>query len=230
MISTNQLDQIAVFVKDFLFESIKTSDQEWVQSFPRAAEHRWQHTLNVLKNAEHILEGEGENPDQKSIVRAAVLLHDVSMFTCDHKIHGRVSAEIAREYLEKEGYDKEFIDPVCLAIEEHGTDFGDLPPEEQGKQFSWAGKVVVEADILDKLGASAVTSNLLYLGDQKKQNFEVHRELSSGLGYERATFFKEYFWTDTGKQMAQHRYAFFIEFLDRLKEEVVEYDIPSWTD
>lgn len=228
MISHNQLDEIAKFVKNYLFETAETSDQEWLKSNPRAAEHRWQHTLNVVANAEQILEGEGATDEDWSIVRAAALLHDVSMFTCDHAVHGQVSADIAADYLENKGFDKSFIQTVTQAVAEHGTDFGDLPPEEQGEQFSWAGKILVEADILDKLGASAVTSALLYLGDQKKLNFEVNRELFKGLAYERATFFKDYFWTNTGKKMAQHRYAFFNEFLARLKEEVLESEMPEW--
>ena len=144
--------------------------------FPRAAEHRWQHTLNVLSNAEQILKGEGADSDEAGIVRAASLLHDVSMFTCDHSIHGQVSAEIASDYLREQNYDSEFIEAVCRAVAEHGTDFGDIPPEQQGEKFSWAGKVLIEADILDKLGASAVTSALMYLGEARKLDFEAHSE------------------------------------------------------
>jgi len=159
MITQNQLKEIAEFVRQYLYDTAGTSDQDWVKSFPRAAEHRWQHTLNVLTNAEQISEGEGADEDAGNIVRAAVLLHDISMFTCDHAVHGQVSAEIARNYLRDHDYDEGFIQSVCRAVAEHGTDLGDIPPEEQGEQFSWSGKVLLEADILDKLGASAVTSD-----------------------------------------------------------------------
>ena len=230
MISQNQLNKIAKFVKSYLHETFKTSEQEWVTKFPRAAEHRWQHTLNVVANADQILEGESTAPELWGIVRASALLHDVSMFTCDHAVHGQVSADIAADYLEKKGYEKSFIQAVAQAVAEHGTDFGDLPPVEQGEKFSWVGKVVVEADILDKLGASAVTSALLYFGEQKKLNFEANSGLLDGLAFERATFFKDYFWTNTGKKMAQRRYAFFLEYLARLNEEVMDYDMPQWDD
>ena len=226
MISQNQLKEIAEYVKQYLYYSFEVSDQDWVKSFPRAAEHRWQHTLNVLANAEQILEGEGADDDAGNIVRAAVLLHDVSMFTCDHAVHGQVSAEIAEQYLKANNYDEDFIQSTCLAVAEHGTSLGDIPPVEQGEQFSWAGKVLLEADILDKLGASAVTSGLLYLGEQRKLNFEAHSALSAGSGFYRATIFKDYIWTDTGKRMAEWRYAFFKEYLVRLQEEVVETEMP----
>lgn len=228
MITNDQLYEIAEYVRTFLFDSVKESEQAWVQSFPRAAEHRWQHTLNVLANAEQILEGEGADVNQAMIVRAAALLHDVSMFTCDHSIHGQVSADLAREYLEEQDYDPTFIEDVCLAVAEHGTDFGDLPPKEQGEQFSWAGRVLIEADILDKLGASAVAGALMYLGEGSKLNFEAYGELIDGPAYHRATFFKDFLWTATGRRMGERRYGFFLEFLERLQEEVIEENMPTW--
>ena len=226
IISHTQLIEIADYVKQYLHDSCKVSEQDWVKTFPRSADHRWQHTLNVLANAEQILEGEGADDYAAGVVRSAALLHDISMFTCDHAVHGQISADIAKDYLRKMDYDESFVQAVILAVAEHGTDLGDIPPEEQGEQFSWAGKVLIEADILDKLGASAVTSALMYLGEQKKLNFEAHGELLESSAFFRATFFKDYVWTETGKKMADRRYAFFKEYLTRLKEEVFEMGKP----
>ncbi len=227
MITKDQFQEIGTFVKDYLKESASSSDQEWVQSFPRAADHRWQHTLNVLANAEKVLEGEGASEEQASVVRAAALLHDVSMFTCDHSVHGRISAEIAEEYLSKHSYPDSFIQKVSKAVAEHGTDLGPIPPDEQGELFSWEGKVLLEADILDKLGASAVTNALLYFGEQGCLSHEVRRNLADGRAFERADFFRDYIWTTTGRKIAEERFSFFLEFLARLKEEVVEVEIPA---
>ncbi len=179
-----------------------------MRSFPRAADHRWQHTLNVVANAEEILLGEGADEETVSVMRVAALMHDISMFTCDHSIHGRVSAEMASEYLLEHEFSPDFVSRVSTAIAEHGTDFGDLPSSEQGEQFSWEGKVLIEADILDKLGASAVTNGLMYLGKQEKLNFEAREELLSSSSYDRADFFKDYFWTETGRKMAKRRFSF----------------------
>jgi len=227
MITKDQVQEIGTFVRDYLKESAASSDQEWLQSFPRAADYRWQHTLNVLANAEKILAGEGANEEQASVVRAAALLHDVSMFTCDHTIHGRVSAEIAEEYLSKHGYPDSFVQKVSKAVAEHGTDLGPIPPDEQGELFSWEGKVLLEADILDKLGASAVTNALLYLGKQDCLSHEVSHDLAEGSAFERADFFRNYIWTATGRKIAEERFSFFLEFLARLKEEVVDVEIPT---
>ena len=222
MLNQTQFDQICAFTRKYLKETAATSEQEWVRDFPRTDEHRWRHTLNVLRNAEKILAGEGADDDVADVVRVAAVLHDVSMFVCDHSIHGRVSAEIAEKYLREQGYPEEFVARVAQAIAEHGTDFGPLPPDEQGALFSWEGRVLVEADILDKLGASAIASGLLYLGKQEKLAHECRAALAEGPAMERAAFFKDYLWTETGKQLAEERFGFFVEFLERLAEEVVE--------
>ena len=226
MVSNAQFRQICDFTRTYLKETFVTSDQKWLKNFPRAAEHRWQHTLNVLQNAETILAGENAGQETKDIVRIAVILHDISMFVCDHLVHGQVSAEIAEKYLLEEGYSKDFVERVTRAIAEHGTDLGPLPPEEQGKLFSWEGKVVLEADILDKLGASTITDTLLVLGAKNRLGFECRRELSEGRAMERAAFFKDYIWTETGKSMVKQRFDFFLKFLDQLNQEVVEYSMP----
>lgn len=228
MLNESQFLEIAQFVKDFMYSSVLESEQEWIQNFPRAAEHRWQHTMNVLANAEEILRGEKMNEDQSDVVRTAALLHDVSMFTCDHSVHGQVSADIASKFLAERGYEDDFVRRVARAIVDHGADFGDLPSKEQGEMFSWEGRVLVEADILDKIGAAEVTSALIILGMEGKLYFEALGSPRVNTMADRAEFFKDYFWTETGKRLAERRYSFLLEFLARLGEEVVTYDMPSF--
>jgi uncharacterized protein len=225
MLTGDQFHHLCIFVCHYLEETAAKSEQEWVRRFPRAAEHRWRHTLNVLRNAERILVGEGADDDVADVVRVAAVLHDVSMFVCDHSVHGQVSADIAEDYLREQGYPEEFVARVAQAIEEHGTDFGPLPPEEQGALFSWAGKVLVEADILDKLGASAIADGLLYLGKQDKLSHETRATLAEGPIMERAAFFKDYLWTETAKRSAEERFGFLVAFLEQLAEEVVEGEL-----
>jgi uncharacterized protein len=218
MLTTQQFQQISEFVHHYLVESATRSDQPWLQEFPRAGEHRWQHTLNVLRNAEQILAGEGVRDDSADVVRAAVLLHDISMFVCDH--------EMADKYLREQNYPQDFVGRVTRAIAEHGTDLGPLLPEAQGALFSWEGKVVLEADILDKLGASAIADSLLSLGKKGRLGCECRKELAQGWAMERAALFKDYIWTETGKRMAEQRFAFFQSFLTQLAEEVFEGSSP----
>jgi uncharacterized protein len=227
MITEEQFRQLCEYTQGYLKETAARSDQPWLKSFPRAADHRWQHTLNVLANAEKILAGEGAGEHARDVVRVAAILHDISMFVCDHEVHGRVSAEIAEKHLLERGFPEEFVAQVSRAVAEHGTDLGPLPPDQQGALFSWEGKVVLEADILDKLGASTITDTLLVLGKRDRLGFECRRELAHGRAMERAAFFKEYIWTDTGRRLAEQRFSFFRQFLEQLAEEVVEFSTPS---
>ena len=222
MIGEEQFLILKVFVKHHLEEAFSKSDQEWTKRFPRSAEYRWQHTLNVLRNAEKIIFGESVSEAQADILRFAAILHDVAMFEADHAVHGQVGAVVAEQYLLEHDYETEFIRQVCLAIAEHGTDLGPIAPEAQGKLFSWAGKALIEADILDKLGASAVTSALLMLGKEGKLSHECYTALEEGIVMQRAVFFKDYIWTDTGKKLAEQRFGFFRLYQEQLAEEVVE--------
>jgi HD superfamily phosphodiesterase len=227
MVTPEQLYEISLFVRDYLLRTATTSDQDWVKRFPRAAEHRWHHTLNVLRNAETILAGEKASDDAGQVVRVAVYLHDVSMFVCDHEVHGQVSAQIAEDYLAKMNLPRDFVARVKRAVAEHGTDLGPLPPAQQGALFSWEGKVLLEADILDKLGASAIADALLALGGQGGLPHEAPSAISGGRAMERAVVFKDYIWTATGRSLAKRRFAFFLEFLDRLREEMHDPDFEA---
>jgi HD superfamily phosphodiesterase len=222
LFSEEQFRQVKNFVRNHLQESFSKSDQEWKQRFPRSAEYRWQHTLNVLQNAEKIIAGEKVDNLQADILRFAAILHDIAMFDAEHEIHGQAGAEIAEKFLLEQGFEKDFVKKICQAVAEHGTDLGPVEPVTQGELLSWAGKALIEADILDKLGASAVTSALLMLGANGKLNHECHSALLEGIALQRALFFKDYIWTDTGKQLAEKRFGFFQNYLDQLMEEVVE--------
>ena len=221
MLTDEQVRQISEFTQQHLMETAVVSDQPWVKKFSRAAEHRWYHTLNVLQNAEKIIAGDKIPIDVADAARASAILHDVSIFECDHTVHGRVGAETAEGYLTEQKYAPDFVTRVVQAIGEHGVDFDDLSPEEMGKQFSPEGKILIEADILDKLGVAAVSNAMLMLGKQERLSFECHALLSSGQAMQRATYFKDYLWSQTGKRLADERFSFFLKFLEQLLDEVV---------
>ncbi|MFT3890071.1 MAG: HD domain-containing protein [Anaerolineales bacterium] len=221
MLTKEELERIADYTRQYLYETGAKRDEERIKRQPRSSEHRWQHTLNVLRNAEQILAGENASDELADIVRVAVLMHDISKFTCESKIHAQVGAEVAQKYLTEQGYPKEFVERVALAIAEHGKDFSLIPHEQQGELLSWEGKVLIEADVLDKLGASAITDALLSLGKRDRLGFETRAELQ-GRPMQRAVSSREYFWTNTGKRMAEGRFAFFEKFMEQLADEVVE--------
>ena len=223
MLSKEDLGRIADYTRQYLYETGAKRDAEHIRTRPRSIDYRWQHTLNVLRNAEQILVGENASDESAEIVRVAVIMHDISKFACESAVHAQVGAEVAQKFLTEEGYPKEFVERVARAIAEHGAIFSPLPPDQLGDLLSWEGKIVREADTLDKLGASAITDALLRLGKQDRLGFECLRELAEGRMMERAVFARQYIWTETGKRMAEQRFAFFKKFIEQLKEEVVEY-------
>jgi HD superfamily phosphodiesterase len=149
-------------------------------------------------------------------------MHDISKFTCDADVHAQVGGEVARSYLTEQGYPREFAERVARTIAEHGAKIGSLPPEQQEKLLSWEGRVLIEADILDKLGASAIVDSTLMMGKKDRLAFECIRELAEGRPMQRAAFYKKYMWTETSKRLAEQRFAFFQSFVKQLADEVVE--------
>ena len=221
MLTKEELGRIAEFTRQYLYDTGAKRNEERIKSHPRSAIHRWQHTLNVLHNAEQILVGENASDESSDIVRIAAIMHDISRFTCPGEIHARVSGEIAEKYLTEQGYPSEFVKRVAKAISEHGTGLHSLPPDQRGEILSWEGKVLIEADNLDKLGVSAITDALLMMGKRDLVGSESLRELIDH-PMQRAGFVKEYMWTETSKRMAEQRFAFFQKFVEQLADEVVE--------
>ncbi len=227
MLMQQQFDEVCEFTYRYLKESASKNNQGWIKDVPRSAEYRWQHTLNVLQNAERILQEEKFDQSIVDVVKVSAVMHDISMFACDHTIHGQVSAEVAEQYLTDQGFSNDFIHSVAQAIAEHGVDFDTLTPEEMGTRFSLEGKILIEADLLDKFGASAVTNALLALGKKGLLPSECRNALNESPQLQKAKYFKEYIWSETGKKMRDNRFSFFVAFLEQLSQEVVETTKPG---
>jgi HD superfamily phosphodiesterase len=230
MLDQQTFRKIGEFTRQYLMDSASRRAPVQAKAFPRSGEARWRHTLNVLKNAARIVEGEVYEEESSGVIRVAAVMHDIAMFDCDHSVHGEFGARIAREYLSALGFPESFVTSVRQAIAEHGVDFDTLSPEEMGDVFSIAGKVLIEADILDKLGASAVTAGLLTLGREGRLPHECRVELERGRVMERARYFKDYIWSTTAQRMAQERFGFFETYLARLADEFMDGKDPYLVD
>ncbi|WP_338039059.1 Pycsar system effector family protein [Maribacter litopenaei] len=77
--------------------------------------HNLRHTERVVKSAKELIEGEEvEEKDQEKLM-VATWFHDLGYLN-SHDAHEEESCKMAREFLEKEGCKKEFIDEVCRLI------------------------------------------------------------------------------------------------------------------
>lgn len=178
-----RLEKISQFVHDYL---AKTGEEH--SGEPWGPEYRWEHTLRVTYWS--FLLAQEENADTEQCV-AASLFHDVSHFDCeDYRTHGIRSAEIAQDFLVKEGYPDKFVEAVVYAVQSH---VGEKNPQ------TVEAKILQDADTLDRFGYIRI----LLFG--KKADLLSLEKLQ-----EDVTSFKEYIekvergdygymWTKTGK-------------------------------
>jgi len=92
---------------------------------------------------------EAESADVE-VVMAACLLHDISKFDDEEYgvDHGRVSARIARPFLETLGYSTAQVNNICFSIAAHVDDKADFE-----HPVTLESKAVNDADNIDRFGA-----------------------------------------------------------------------------
>jgi uncharacterized protein len=176
-VSDAEFEEMKAFVRDYLAASIENETEGGrMRWYPwHSAEYRFNHILNVVDLAEEIARKEGANVDA---VRVAALFHDIAKLEADQDVHAREGARIAREYLNTHGdYPQSFIDLVCAAVRDHSYqgEISDLPLET---------RCLIEADLLDKVGANGTALILLRMGYEARTHMDaaemVERVLDRG--------------------------------------------------
>ncbi|NHN47594.1 HD domain-containing protein [Halostella sp. JP-L12] len=175
-VTDDEFDEMAAFVFEYLAASVENEDEGGrMRWYPwHSAEYRHNHILNVVELAEEIAEKEGADVD---VTRVAALFHDIAKLDADQEVHAEEGARIAREYLEARDYPQSFVDAVCKSVAEHSYqgDLTDLPLETQ---------CLVEADLLDKVGANGTALMLLRMGYEARTHMDsaemVERVLERG--------------------------------------------------
>jgi len=199
------------FVYDYLSASVQSEeDGGRMRWYPwHSAEYRFNHILNVVDLAVHIAEREGADVD---VVRVAALFHDVAKLEVDQDVHAEAGARVAREYLESHGdYPPSFVDRVCQSILDHSYqgDPTDLSIETQ---------CLIEADLLDKVGANGTALMLLRMGYEAKTHMDAAEMVQRVLerGHEAA----ERVESGTAESIAYRRIKRVKWFREWLEEEV----------
>ncbi|MFQ3295609.1 MAG: hypothetical protein ACI9EZ_001590 [Halobacteriales archaeon] len=165
-VSDEEFERMAAFVREYLAASVENEDEGGrMRWYPwHSAEYRYNHIRNVVELGVHIAKTEGAEPD---VTRVAALFHDVAKLDADQDVHANEGARIAREYLESHGdYPQSFIDEVCQAVRDHSYqgDIRDLPKETQ---------CLIEADLLDKVGANGTVLMLLRMGYEARTHMDA---------------------------------------------------------
>ena len=203
------------FVFDFLSASVQSEDDGGrMRWYPwHSAEYRFNHILNVVAIATHIAEREGADVD---VVRVAALFHDIAKLEVDQDVHAEAGARVAREYLESHGeYPPSFVDRVCQSIVDHSY-------QGDPRDLSLETQCLIEADLLDKVGANGTALMLLRMGYEARTHMDaaemVQRVLERG---KEATVRIQ---SDTAESIAHRRIKRVKWFREWLEEEVREMD------
>jgi uncharacterized protein len=215
-VSDEEFEEMCEFVYEYLAASVANeSEGGRMRWYPwHSADYRYAHTMNVVTLSGKLARAEGADPD---VTRVAALFHDVAKLDADQDVHAEEGARVAREYLASRGeYPQSFVDEVCRAIVNHSYR-GPLT------DLSLEARCLIEADLLDKVGANGVTLMLLRMGYEARSHMDaatmVERVLRRG---EEAVSRVE---SDAAESMAHERLKRVRWFREWLELEVPEMDV-----
>jgi len=206
------------FVHDYLEASVDNEeDGGRMRWYPwHSAEYRFNHIMNVVELGARIADREGADVD---VVRVAALFHDIAKLEADQDVHAEAGAHVAREYLETHGeFPPSFVDRVCAAIEDHSNEgaVDELPLETQ---------CLIEADLLDKVGANGAVLMLLRMGYEARTHMEAGEVVDRVLerGEEKVSLVE----SDTAESIGYQRLKRVKWLLEWLDTEVPRLDVES---
>jgi uncharacterized protein len=215
-VSDEQFEAMEQFVREYLVASVENEEaggrMRW---YPwHSAEYRFNHILNVVEIAEEIARKEGADVD---VTKVGALFHDIAKLDADQDAHAEEGARVAREYLESHtDLPGSFVDEVCRSIAEHSYqgDVEDLALETQ---------CLVEADLLDKIGANGIALMLLRQGYEARVHLDAAEMVDRVL--KRGTDHMDRIRSDAGRSIAHERLKRVKWFREWLEEEVAAVDL-----
>jgi uncharacterized protein len=217
-ISEEEFAAMKEFVHEYLAASVENeTDGGRMRWYPwHSAEYRYNHILNVVGLAERIASAEGADVD---VTRVAALFHDIAKLDADQDQHAQEGARVAREYLESRGeYPESFVDAVCRSVEDHSYQ-GDVT------ELSLETQCLIEADLLDKVGANGTALMLLRMGYEARTHMDAAEMVERVL--ERGRDAAERVESETAQSIAHRRLKRVKWFREWLSEEVAGIEPPE---
>ncbi|MGM9966483.1 HD domain-containing protein [uncultured Rummeliibacillus sp.] len=185
------------------------------------ASHDYQHIERVMMNAKTILETEPTANGE--LVQLAVLLHDVS----DPKYTtGKENESTILNQLDLKHDEIQKIQEIIASVSFRGGN------ELEAKSIE--AKIVRDADRLDAIGAVGIARTFAYGGAKGRKLYDEKEEVRVQMTeaeyrkketasvthfYEKLLLLKDLMTTTRGKQMAEARHQFMVDFLQQLKLE-----------
>ncbi|QKG91501.1 HD domain-containing protein [Halorubrum salinarum] len=220
-VSDEDFEEMKGFVRDYLAASVESEDDGGrMRWYPwHSASYRFNHILNVVDLATEIAEAEGADVD---VVRVAAVFHDVAKLEAEQDVHAEAGARVTREYLQSRGsYPESFIEEVCGAVVDHSYtgDLDDVPLES---------RCLIEADVLDKVGANGAVLMLLRMGYESRTHMDAAKMVDRVL--QRAHDHTDRVVSDTAESIAHQRIKRVKWLREWLEEEVSRMDAEGVTD
>jgi len=212
-VSDEEFEAMKEFVHDYLAASVENEEEGGrMRWYPwHSAEYRFNHILNVVDIATNIARKEGANVD---VTRVAALFHDIAKLEAEQDVHAEAGARIAREYLNAHSdYPESFVEQVVAAVEDHSYQ-GDL------RDLTLETRCLIEADILDKVGANGTALMLLRMGYESRTHMDAAEMV--GRVVERGQDASDRVESDTAESIAHQRLKRARWFQEWLEMEVAE--------
>ncbi len=192
------------------------------------AGHDWSHIVRVYHNSMRIAQKEKAD---ELVVALGALLHDIA----DSKFHNgdeEIGPKMASEFLETLGLDRKIQDRVVDIV--RNISFKNSLSKKQPRSKSIELQVVQDADRLDAIGAIGIARAFNYGGFKNRPLYDP--EISPNLQmtkaeykqsnnptinhfYEKLLLLKDQMNTVTGRELAEERHKFMLDFLDRFQSE-----------
>lgn len=188
--------------------------------------HDWFHIERVYMSATTIAKRENVS---LLVVQLAALLHDIA----DSKFYNgdeSIGPEMATEFLTKKNVPHETIEHVVKIIENISFKGGNFEQKFQSKELD----VVQDADRLDAIGAIGIARCFNYGGfknralydpvikpnlNMTKEQYKKSNAPTINHFYEKLLLLKDKMNTKSGKQIAQERHQFMLDYLDQFYAE-----------
>ena len=188
--------------------------------------HDWFHIERVYKNARQIAKTEHVN---MFVVELAALLHDIA----DSKFHnGNEDAgpDKARSFLQSLPVEEEIIDHIENIIRNISFKGGNFKSTFSSAELA----VVQDADRLDAMGAIGIARAFNYGGfknrqmynpdikpdlQMTKEAYKIAEAPTINHFYEKLLLLKDKMNTTTGKQLAEQRHQFMLQYLQQFFNE-----------
>lgn len=191
----------------------------------------WKNSIKIAK-AEQLLNQENSSSEKyinMLVVELAALLHDIA----DHKFHNgddKIGPQVAKDFLSSINLEDDIIEAVCEII----ATISFKGSTEKNQMKTIEGKIVQDSDRLDALGAIGIAraftyggfkNRILYDPEEKPnmnmdwQQYKNNKGTTINHFYEKLLLITDRMNTKAGKEMAEKRHNFMVEYLNNFLEE-----------